>query len=152
MVAQRVSKPINTLLTPRRHIDDRGTLVCHEVGRHIPFDVRSVVYTCDVPPDARRGGHAHVNLHQFIKCASGSVTVSTMSQSGVTETVLTESADGIYIPPMTWSEQYDHTPGTLVLVFSSEHYDESDYIRDINHFKSMLVPMTSVPVSNDESS
>jgi len=120
-------------------MDDRGTLVCLESGIHIPFDVRSVVYTCDVPSGMRRGGHAHYELHQFIKCASGSVTVSTLSERGVTETVLTQDSDGLYIPPMTWAEQYGHTPGTVVLVMSSEHYDESDYIRDRETFTELLV-------------
>lgn len=124
--------------SPRRYTDDRGTLVCLEAGIHIPFDVRSVVYTVDVPLVARRGGHAHHELKQFIKCVAGSVTVTTISKNGTTETVLTQDSDGVYIPPMTWSEQYSHTPGTVVLVMSSEHYDETDYIRDIGHFKALI--------------
>jgi len=39
---------------------------------------------------------------------------------------------------MTWAEQFDHAPGTVVLVMSSEHYDEVDYIRDIDQFRSLL--------------
>ena len=130
--------PLMRYQSPRRYTDDRGTLVCLEAGIHIPFDVRSVVYTVDVPLVARRGGHAHHQLHQFIKCASGSVTVTTISKNETIETVLTQDSDGIYIPPMTWSEQFHHTPGTVVLVMSSEHYDESDYIRDIGHFRALL--------------
>jgi len=112
--------------------------VCLEAGIHIPFNVQSVVYICDVAADVRRGGHAHYDLHQFIKCASGSVTVSTLSERGSTEIVLSQDSDGLYIPPMTWAEQFDHAPGTVVLVMSSEHYDEVDYIRDIDQFRSLL--------------
>ena len=39
---------------------------------------------------------------------------------------------------MTWAEQYNHTPGTVVLVMSSEHYDESDYIRNRETFTALL--------------
>ena len=131
-------KSLPPFVPPRRSIDDRGALVCLEAGIHIPFDVRSVVYICDVPADVRRGGHAHYDLHQFIKCASGSVTVSTLSERGSTEIVLIQDSDGLYIPPMTWAEQFDHAPGTVVLVMSSEHYDEADYIRDIDQFRSLL--------------
>lgn len=134
---------------PRRFTDERGTLVCLEAGLHIPFDVRSIVYTCGVPIRARRGGHAHYTLHQFIKCASGSVTVTTISQTGTTVTVLTEDSEGVYIPPMTWSEQFDHSPGTVVLVISSEHYDEADYIRDIDCFTAMLETAVASAVSSE---
>jgi len=138
MGQQRVVKSLPPFVPPRRYIDDRGTLVCLEAGIHIPFNVQSVVYICDVPADVRRGGHAHYDLHQFIKCASGSVTVSTLSERGSTEIVLSQDSDGLYIPPMTWAEQFDHAPGTVVLVMSSEHYDEVDYIRDIDQFRSLL--------------
>lgn len=138
MEGTRLLMPLMSYQSPRRYTDDRGTLVCLEAGIHIPFDVRSVVYTVDVPLVARRGGHAHHQLHQFIKCASGSVNVTTISKNETMETLLTQDSDGIYIPPMTWSEQYNHTPGTVVLVMSSEHYDESDYIRDIGRFRALL--------------
>ena len=144
--------PLKNYHTPRRFTDDRGTLVCLESGVHVPFDVRSVVYTCDVPIDTRRGGHAHYKLHQFIKCAAGSVTVTTISQNGTTETVLTHDSEGIYIPPMTWSEQYNHVPGTVVLVISSEHYDESDYIRDIDHFNAILIAAEGHGPSDEQGS
>ena len=144
--------PLKGYQAPRRFTDERGALVCLEAGVHIPFDVRSVVYTCDVPFVARRGGHAHHELHQFIKCASGSVTVTTISQNGTTETVLTQDSDGVYIPPMTWSEQYNHTPGTVVLVMSSEHYDESDYIRDIGRFTALLDAAEPNEGTNDQTS
>jgi hypothetical protein len=88
-------------------------------------------------------------LHQFIKCASGSVTVTTISQTGTTVTVLTEDSEGVYIPPMTWSEQFDHSPGTVVLVISSEHYDEADYIRDIDCFTAMLETAAASSVSSE---
>lgn len=123
----------------RRHTDERGTLVCLETGIHIPFDVRSVAYTYGVPAGARRGGHAHYKLHQFIKCVAGAVTVSLKDAAGYQEVILNQTSDGVYIPPMTWAEQFDHAPDTVVLVMSSEHYDESDYIRDVDQFRSLLL-------------
>ena len=123
----------------RRRGDERGTLVCLEAGVHIPFDVRSVVYIHSVPMDARRGAHAHYTLHQFIKCVAGALTVSLTDVHGQTVLVTTEESEGVYIPPMTWAEQFDHAPGTVVLVMSSEHYDESDYIRDRKTFTALLL-------------
>jgi len=129
-----------TIKSARRRGDERGALVCLEAGIHVPFDVRSVIYIHSVPLHARRGCHAHYTLHQFIKCVAGAVTVSLTNLHGHTVVVTTsEESDGVYIPPMTWAEQYDHKPGTVVLVMSSEHYDESDYIRDRKTFTALLL-------------
>ena len=129
-----------TIKSARRRGDERGALVCLEAGIHVPFDVRSVIYIHSVPLHARRGGHAHYTLHQFIKCVAGAVTVSLTDLHGQTVLVTTtEESEGVYIPPMTRSEQYDHKPGTVVLVMSSEHYDESDYIRDWETYAALLL-------------
>ena len=103
--------------------------------------------------DVRRGGHAHYTLHQFIKCVAGAVTVSLTDLDGQTVLVTTtEDSEGVYIPPMTWAEQYNHTPGTVVLVMSSEHYDESDYIRDISRFTALLDAAEPSEGTNDQTS
>ena len=135
----QMSKEAMAIKSARRRGDERGTLVCLEAGIHVPFDVRSVVYIHSVPTDARRGAHAHYTLHQFIKCVAGAVTVSLTNLHGHTVVIsTTEESDGVYIPPMTWAEQFDHAPGTVVLVMSSEHYDEADHIRDIDQFRALL--------------
>ena len=145
--------PLKSYKAPRRFTDERGTLVCLESGVHVPFDVRSVVYIHSVPMDARRGAHAHYTLHQFIKCVAGALTVSLTDLHGQTVLVTTtEESEGVYIPPMTWAEQFDHAPGTVVLVMSSDHYDESDYIRDIGRFTALLDAAESSEGTNDQTS
>jgi len=136
----QVSQEAIAIQGARRRGDERGTLVCLESGVHVPFDVQSVVYIHSVPMDVRRGGHAHYTLHQFIKCVAGALTVSLTDLHGQTLLVTTtEESEGVYIPPMTWAEQFDHTPGTVVLVMSSEHYDESDYIRDWETYAALIL-------------
>lgn len=88
----------------------------------MPSDV--VRYSCD----------------KSLRYASCALTVSLTDLHGQTVLVTTtEESEGVYIPPMTWAEQFDHTPGTVVLVMSSEHYDESDYIRDWETYAAMLL-------------
>ena len=88
-----------------------------------------------------------------LRYASCAVTVSLTNLHGHTVVVTTsEESDGVYIPPMTWSEQYNHTPGTVVLVMSSEHYDESDYIRDIGRFTALLDAAEPSEGTNDQTS
>lgn len=41
---------------------------------------------------------------------------------------------GVYIPTMAWKEMYDFSPDSVLLCLASEHYDESEYIRDFAAF------------------
>jgi hypothetical protein len=43
---------------------------------------------------------------------------------------LDHPAIGVYLPPMTWSVQYDYSPDAALLVLASHAYDARDYVRD----------------------
>ena len=49
--------------------------------------------------------------------------------------ILLDSADkGVYLPPMIWGIQYKYSADAMLLVFASDYYDDSDYIRDYREF------------------
>ena len=52
--------------------------------------------------------------------------------------VLSSSNLGLLIPPMTWSTQYDFSPGSVLAVLASHEYDENDYFRDYAVFKAAI--------------
>lgn len=41
----------------------------------------------------------------------------------------------IYIPAMLWKDMYDFSKDAVLLVLPSEHYDNSEYIRDYEEYK-----------------
>ena len=41
---------------------------------------------------------------------------------------------GLVIEDMVWREIHDFSEDCVLLVLASEHYDESDYIRDYDEF------------------
>lgn len=41
---------------------------------------------------------------------------------------------GILIESMVWREMHDFSDDCILLVLASEHYDESDYIRNYYYF------------------
>jgi hypothetical protein len=47
--------------------------------------------------------------------------------------------DGILMEPMTWSTQTPLVESSILMVFCSDQYDESDYIRDHNDFESRIL-------------
>lgn len=116
--------------------DPRGDLTFIEGGRHIPFDIARVYYLYNVPVDAERGGHAHRKLQQVLFALSGSFRV--LVDDGYTQTTfwLRDPRRGLYISGMVWREMDSFSQGAVGMVLASERYDEADYFRDYEEFRS----------------
>jgi len=114
--------------------DLRGNLSVGEFEKDIPFTAKRYFLVFDVPTAETRGEHAHKICKQFLVCIKGSCNV--VADDGVNreEFVLDSSAKGLYLPPMTWGIQYHYSHDACLLVFASEYYDSSDYIRDYDQF------------------
>jgi len=115
--------------------DKRGNLSVIESGQNIPFSIKRVYYLYDVPGGTKRGGHAHRKLEQLIIATSGSFDVILHNGKKKESYTLNRSNMGLYIPKMIWREIENFSSGAVCLVLASEHYDESDYIRNFKEFK-----------------
>ena len=120
------------------HGDERGQLVALEAMEDIPFRIKRVYYIYDTLPGVVRGKHAHRNLEQILVCVHGSCKVSLDDGCERKEILLDQPTLGLYISNDTWREMYDFSEGAVLLVLASEHYDESDYIRDYSQFLKMV--------------
>ena len=87
----------------------------------VPFDIKRVYYLYDVPSDSKRGGHAHLELKQFLVALSGSFDV--------------HLDDGVTKSTITWRELDNFSSGSVCLSVVSNIYKESDYIRAYSDFK-----------------
>ena len=56
--------------------EEQGNLTYVYNSIHVPFDVKRVFYSYDIPGGEARGAHAHKECHQFLIAASGSFEVS----------------------------------------------------------------------------
>lgn len=123
---------------PKVH-NQAGNLTSLENNKNIPFDVRRVYYLYDVPGGAERGGHAHKKLQQFIISLSGSFDV--LINDGINKKVvrLDRPYIGLHIIPGIWRELLNFSSGAICLVLASEKYEEADYIRDYETFKTYLL-------------
>lgn len=104
----------------------------------LPFKPERVFYQYDVSKGARRGGHAHFALEQFIVCLAGGLRVDCVGSYGEQVHKLRTRSQGLYIPPMTWVDLTAKKSATVVLVFASAPFDEADYIRDAARFASLI--------------
>jgi acetyltransferase-like isoleucine patch superfamily enzyme len=110
--------------------DMRGSLSVGEFEREIPFPARRYFIVYDVPTAETRGEHAHLRCHQFLIAVKGSVHVVADDGTRREQFVLDKPNLGLYLPPMTWGIQYKYSEDAVLLVFASDFYDSSDYIRE----------------------
>ena len=118
--------------------DERGSLVALEAAKTIPFDIQRVYYLFDTKPGVSRGFHAHKKLQQVAVCVTGQCRMVLDDGKERKEVWLDSSVKGIALPPMVWHEMHDFSPDCVLLVLASEHYDETDYIRDYEDFLRLI--------------
>ena len=120
-------------------IDMRGNLSVIEFEDILPFKIKRCFWVFDVSGKHVRGEHAHKTLQQFLICIKGSCSV--VLDDGFTrqEITLDQPNKGLYLPPLVWGTQYKHSQDCVLLVFASDVYDPSDYIRDYNEFKELVL-------------
>ena len=119
------------------HGDSRGQLIALEEGKDIPFEVKRVYYIYDTVADVVRGKHAHKDLQQILVCVHGSCRIRLDNGHDVEEILLDKPDEGIYISNNIWREMYDFSEDAVLLVLASNVYDEGDYIRDYEEFKTL---------------
>ena len=127
------------------HGDKRGQLVAFEELKDIPFKIKRVYYMYDTLAGVVRGKHAHKDLEQILVCICGSCKV--LFDDGHEKKIihLEKPYEGLYMPKHIWAEQFDFAPGTVLLVFASELYDESDYIRNYDEFLELIKSKDNIP-------
>ncbi len=114
--------------------DMRGSLSVAEFPKDLPFVPVRHFIVFDVPSVEIRGEHAHRSCHLFLICVRGEVSVVVDDGESREEFRLDHPSLGIHLPPMVWGTQYKHTRDAVLLVFASEPYEPSDYIRDYQQF------------------
>jgi dTDP-4-dehydrorhamnose 3,5-epimerase-like enzyme len=114
--------------------DERGSLIALEENYNAPFDIKRVYYIFDTKEGVTRGYHAHINLKQIAIAVKGSCTFILDNGKSREEIRLNTPTNGLLIDGLIWREMKDFSPDCVLIVLASEHYDETDYIRDYTIF------------------
>ena len=116
-------------------VDPRGNLTVAEQMGNVPFEVKRVYWTYDVPGGESRGGHAHKQCVEFIIAVSGSFTVTLDDGKGHQEAHhLNHPWQGLLVSTGIWRTLEDFSSGAVCLVLASELFDEADYIYEYDEF------------------
>lgn len=118
----------------KRIPDLRGELSFGEFERDIPFMPKRYFLVFNVPEGKIRGQHAHHNCHQFLICVKGSCKLMVDDGKSRAELHLKEPDQGVYLPPLIWGTLYQYSNDAVLLVFTSDYYEESDYIHNYQQF------------------
>ena len=114
--------------------DSLGTLQVLEFNENLPFLPKRMFTLSEVPPGVMRGGHAHRKCEQFLFLQSGCVNVKIFNGSEWERTKLDGLDATVYVPSLNWLELSDFSTNAVVLVLASRHYEETDYIRNMDEF------------------
>lgn len=119
-------------------VDPRGNLTVAEGVKDVPFEVKRVYWTYDVPSGESRGGHAHRCCEEFIVAVSGSFDV-TLDDGRERRTFhLNHPYQGLYVGTGIWRTLDDFSSGAVCLVLASEGFEEEDYIREYDDYTEYL--------------
>lgn len=119
--------------------DERGHLVVVEENQDIPFELKRIFYMYGSDENVVRGQHANRKTEFVLINVAGSSKVLVKDGLGNEELyVLDKAHSGIYIPKMIWKDMYDFSSDSILLVLASEHYDNSEYIRDYDEYKRVM--------------
>lgn len=122
------------IITLERHHHENGNLTVAEDHNEVPFKIKRVYYLYDIPGGEERGGHAHKALYQLIVAISGSFTVNITDGKESKSITLNRPYEALLIVPGIWRTLDNFSSGSVCAVIASEHYDESDYIRNYDEF------------------
>ncbi len=115
--------------------DERGQLFSLECAKNIPFEIKRVYYLTGTRKGVSRGFHAHRALDQIALCVSGKCRMVLDDGKRREETWLESPSRALWVSKMIWREMHDFSDDCVMLVLASDHYDESDYIRDYGQFR-----------------
>ncbi len=103
----------------------------------LPFEVKRIYWTYFTPENVERGGHSHIDLQQILVAMAGTITIKTEILGGIKQTFVLDSPNkGLLIPKLCWREM-KYTHNAVQMCIASIEYDEKDYIRNYDDFKSL---------------
>jgi dTDP-4-dehydrorhamnose 3,5-epimerase-like enzyme len=113
--------------------DSRGNLAFIQ-NDILPFEFKRIYYLFDIPSNAFRGGHSHINQNEVLIALSGSFEVTVNDGFEKKSFLLNKPNVGLYISTGIWRELENFSSGAVCLVLASDIFKEEDYIRDYDEF------------------
>jgi len=122
--------------------DDRGALSVLEEGGEegggLPFTPRRLYYLYGSDAGQLRGEHANIASRQCLIAMTGTAEVDIDDGTGPRTFVLDRPDRGLLLEPVLWRVVRFGDAASVLAVLASDLYDEDDYIRDYEAFRTLV--------------
>ena len=113
--------------------DPRGNLTFIQFPQQVPFEIKRVFWTYNVPSGQVRGGHAYKTQREVLVALSGSFdVVITDKARNQSRFHLNRSHLALLLPTNTWRHLENFSTNAISLHLSSDVYNVDDYIRNFD--------------------
>lgn len=127
-------KTCNLISLPKI-FDPRGNLTFIQYPNQIPFQIKRVFWTYDVPGGEQRGGHAYKTQNEVIVALSGSFDMVQTLPDGTKKTFsLNRSYNALFLPALTWRHLDNFSTNAICLHLTDKEFDPAEYLRDFTEF------------------
>ena len=111
--------------------DPRGNLSFLDSNRILPFKIKRVFWTYNVPSGERRGGHSYKTQSEVIIALSGAVDVVTLDETHTRVTFRLDRANkALFLPARTWRRMEYFSGNAFCLHLSDSKFNDGDYDRE----------------------
>jgi hypothetical protein len=118
--------------------DSRGNLTFLQYPHQVPFEIKRVFWTYNVPGGETRGGHAYHIQEEVIIALCGSLVVVITDKNGNQERVhLNRGYESLYLPPKTWRHLENFSTNSVSLHLSSSSFNTDDYILNFDEYREL---------------
>lgn len=116
------------------HPDERGNLTALSSFQEIPFEIKRIYYTWNMPKEAIRGGHAHRVLDEVMVCLHGSCDFVLDDGKEKITVTLDRPNKGLYVEASLWRHFTNFSPDCVVILIASDYFHPEDHVKDYNEF------------------
>lgn len=120
-----------------KYEDHRGDLSFIENNNQIPFKIKRTCLINNINFRASISEYAFIRTKQFILALSGNLKIILNDGEKDYRYSLNNPSQGLYVPNLLWIKTFKFSPKSLVLITSSELYDDNDSLRDFSCFKTL---------------
>ena len=92
------------------------------------------IFVVSSSANTERGQHAHLRATQYLFCLNGLIEVEMLDGTNSLKKLLRPKDYGLRIPCGIWAVQ-KFKSDSILIVISSEKYDEKEYVREFTLFK-----------------
>ena len=118
-----------------------GILTMIQGGKKIdevPFEIKRVLITKCGTESGERGAHTHHKSRQIFFALSGECMVELDNGKDKATVTLSKSEEGLLMEPYIWHTMKNFKENTVTLALFNTVYDEKDYIRSYEEFRSYI--------------